>query len=359
MSNEFVDYNDTMYRLISMLLERHMSGIDIMRELELSRNQFYRLKDKMRVLGIPIAYEPSTGTYSLNNNTYLSDTEFTVLSRVARLGLDREQIDAVLRALSQKARPVEPVEISFSENFVRFGVISDMHIGSKFYRHDVLEHAISNFARQDVQFVINAGDTIEGMSNREGHIYELDPIKGLGVTNQVKYLADEFERFSELGLDVYSIEAQGSHGGWAQVRANQGLEIGDYITSKVPSYKFLGYDEADLFVDGIDIRLRHPERKYLEDYIISLPGGHKPHMVFDGHYHNRVGYKFIRNVHGFDCGTMQDQTPFLQRMSSPALVGYWIVEIAIGESPNGSTQVRLGTGKYIESVTNQFIAFYD
>lgn len=358
MSSE-IDYNDTMYRLISMLLERHISGIEIMRELQLSRNQFYRLKDKMRVLGIPIAYEPSTGTYSLNNNTYLTDAEFNVLSRVSRLGLDREQIDAVLRALSQKARPIEPVEIIFSENYVKFGVISDLHIGSKFYRPDVLEHAITNFARQDVQFVINAGDSIEGMSNREGHIYEVDSVRGLGVTNQVNYLADEFERFAELGLDVYSIEAQGSHGGWSQNRANQGLEIGDYISSKVPAYKFLGYDEADLVVDGIRIRLRHPEKRYVEDYIASLPGGHKPHMVFDGHYHNRIGYRFVRNVHGYDCGTMQDQTPFLQRMSSPSLVGYWIVEIVIGESSNGSVQAKLGSGKYIESVNNQLIPFYD
>lgn len=358
MSSE-INYDDAIYRLIAMLLRRHMTGIDIMRELQLSRNQFYRLKDKMRVMGIPPVYEPSTGLYSLNNNTYLSDEQFEVVSRMTKLGLDREQVDAVLKAFRQRARPIEPLEIVFSENFVKFGVISDTHIGSKFYRHDVLEHAISNFARQDVQFVINCGDTIEGMSNREGHIYEVDPVRGLGVTNQVNYLADEFERFTELGLDVYSIEAQGSHGGWSQNRANQGLEIGDYITSKVPSYKFLGYDEADLIVDGIRIRLRHPERKYIEDYIISLPGGQKPHMVFDGHYHNRVGYKFIRNVHGYDCGTMQDQTPFLQRLSSPSLVGYWIVEIAIGDAPDGSVQTRFGSGKYMESVCNQFVPFYD
>jgi len=358
MSNE-VDYNDTIYRLISMLLERHMTGIEIMRELQLSRNQFYRLKDKMRVLGVPPVYEPTTGMYSLNNNIYLSNEEFDVVNRMTRLGLNREQTDMVLRALSRKAVSFEPVEIEFSENRVKFGVISDTHIGSRFYRHDVMEHALANFARQDVQFVINCGDTVEGMSNREGHIYELDPIKGLGVTNQVNYLADEFERFTELGLDVYSIEAQGSHGGWAQVRANQGLEIGDYISSKVPAYKFLGYDEADLIVDGIRLRLRHPERKMLEDYINSLPGGHKPHMVFNGHYHSKVGYTFVRNVHGYDCGTMQDQTPFLQRMSSPALVGYWIVEIVIGDSPDGSVQARLGSGKYIESVTNQFVPFYD
>jgi hypothetical protein len=342
-----------------MLLEDHRTGHEIMTELQISRNQFYRLKDKMKLLGIHPVYDPTTATYSLNNNVAMTEEEALVVSRLSQLGLEKKQIDAVIAAFSKTRPSTEPIELKFSELKIKFGVISDLHIGSSFYRRDVLQHAIEHFKREDVQFVVNCGDTIEGMSDREGHIYELELPGGLGVTNQVKLLAKEFQPFDDMGLDVYSIEAQGSHGGWSYKKSNMGLEIHDYIESKVPAYKFLGYNEHDLLVEGIKIRLRHPERGNVESYVSSLPGGHKPHMVFDGHFHNRMGYSIVRNVHCFDCGTMQDQTPFLERMSSPSLVGYAIVEIAIGESPNGSVQVRLGTGKYLESVAVKFVPFYD
>jgi len=357
--SEISEYDTWIYKLISMLLEEHKTGNEIMATLQISRNQFYRLKDKLKNMGIDPVYDPTTTRYSLNNNAALSDDEFAVVSKLSKLGLSNKQIESVITTFSSPRPPREPLKLSFSEKRFKFGAIADLHVGSKFYRSDVLEHAAANFTREEVDFVINCGDTIEGMSDREGHIYELQLPEGVGVTNQVKLLAEEFQQFSDMGLKVYSIEAQGSHGGWSFKRSNQGLEIHDYIEAKVPSYKFLGYDEHDLNVEGVQIRLRHPEKRNFEDYIMNLPGGHKPNMVFDGHYHNRVGYKFIRNVHGFDCGTMQDQTQFLARMSSASLVGYWIVEIVIGESINGSVQAKLGTGNYLESVTPRFVPFYD
>jgi hypothetical protein len=355
----FSEYDIWIYKTISMLLEEHKTGHEIMTELQISRNQFYRLKDKMKLLGIHPVYDPTTMTYSLNKNIALTEEEAVVVSRLSKLGLNKKQIDAVIEAFSKTRPPTEPVELEFSELKIKFGVISDLHIGSKYYRPDVLQHAIENFKREKVQFVINCGDTIEGMSDREGHIYELELPGGLGVTNQVNLLANEFKPFDDIGLDVYSIEAQGSHGGWSYKKSNMGLEIHDYIESKVPAYKFLGYNEATLVVEGIKIRIRHPERGNVQSYVNSLPGGHKPHMVFDGHFHNRTGYVINRNVHCFDCGTMQDQTPFLERMSSPSLVGYYIIEITIGEATNGSTQVRLTSGKYLESVSVKFVPFYD
>lgn len=345
-------------QIVNGLTSHHMSGREIMEANGLTRNQFYRAKERMRNLGIQIVYNRSSQTYSLNRNRLLSESEADVVARLDRLDLTRKQTDKVLKSLSREFHPTTgPTVIEFSKMLIKFGVIADEHCGSEFYRPDITRHAGANFKRQNVDFVVNCGDSIEGMSDRDGHIFELALPHGLGVTSQAKYMAKEFEVFE--GLDVYSIEAQGSHGGWAQKRSNQGLEIGPYLEALSGPYKFIGYDAADLIVNGITIRLRHPSKGNLISYVNGLTGGDKPHILIDGHFHSKAGYKIHRNVHCFDAGCMQSQTPFLKRLGSLVVLGYWIVEIVIGDAPNHGTQTQLESGKFIESLKAEFVPFYD
>jgi len=295
-----MDY-EKIISIVNGLTERHMTGLELMVMFDMTRNQFYRMKERMNRLGILIVYNPSTRTYSINRNRILSESEADLIARLDKLELTRKQTDNVLKTLRREHYPrTEPTVIEFSKQTIKFGIIADTHCGSEFYRPDILLHAGINFMRQNVDFVINAGDSIEGMSNRDGHIFELDKQNGIGVTPQAKYMAKEFEVFE--GLNVYSIEAQGSHGGWAQKLSNQGFEIGPYLEDLSGPYKFLDYDVADLTVNGITIRIRHPAKSNLVNYINGLTGGDKPHMLIDGHFHSRAGYKIHRNIHAFDAG---------------------------------------------------------
>jgi hypothetical protein len=366
--------NERVYKLISMLLDEHLTGHEIMAELQITRNQFHRVKDRMRQLGIGLVYEPSNRTYSLNNNAALSDSEALVLSRLSHLDLSRRQLDGILTALSREAAPIERKELKFSKNKITFGLISDLHIGSLYYRPDILRHAAENFKRKNVDFILNAGDSVEGMSNRPGHVFEVDPIKGLGITKQADYMAEEFKQFGD--LKVYSIEAQGSHGGWAYKMGNTGLEIGQYLemmsmfeydgekfTSKLREgggqYKFIGYDVADFVVNGIVIRLRHPEKLTVEEFVNRLMPGDKPHVAIQGHFHSEVGYKPHRNVHCLDAGCMQTQTPFLSRLGSVPIMGYWIISITVGDCPSETGQGHQIEGVYVEEFSQNFVQFYD
>jgi len=344
--------------VVRLLTENHLTGKQIMEAHGLTRNQFYRLKERMYKMGIQIVYNRSSQTYSLNRNRILSESEADLIARLDKLELSRRQTDNVLKTLRREHYPrTEPTVIEFSKDVIKFGMIADTHCGSEFYRPDILRHAGTNFARQNVDFVINAGDSIEGMSNRDGHIFELNKQNGIGITPQSKYMAKEFEVFE--GLNVYSVEAQGSHGGWAQKLSNQGLEIGLYLEDLSGPYKFLDYDVADLTVNGITIRIRHPSKSNLVNYINGLTGGDKPHILIDGHFHSKAGYKIHRNIHAFDAGCMQNQTPFLKRLGSLVILGYWIVEMAIGDVPNHGTQTQLESGRFIESLKAEFIPFYD
>ena len=243
------------------------------------------------------------------------------------------------------------VKIDFPEDHVKFLAFADAHMGHKCYRPDIMEKMGKDAKRQHCDFAINAGDTIEGMSGRDGHFYELTHF---GATEQMDYFV---EQFAKLRLPVYSIEAQDSHGGWFHSKGNMGLDIGKELELRCDNYKFLGYDEQDLLLEnGLKIRLRHPgggtaySLSYkLQRYIESISGGQKPEMLFQGHFH-KSEYLFYRNIHAYDAGTLCEQTPFMKKIGTPAHMGYWIVDVKINKN---------GDRKTVERVNNQFVPFFE
>jgi hypothetical protein len=232
---------------------------------------------------------------------------------------------------------------------MRFGVFADAHMGHKDYRPDVLRKMVADGKRFGIEFWLNAGDTIEGMSGREGHIYELDYI---GYSAQIKFFEEEMKIFKNT---VYSIEAQNSHSGWYKNKGNMGLNIGEELAKLSKHYKFIGYDEQDLeFSNGLKIRLRHPgggtayALSYkLQKYIESISGGQKPHLLFHGHFHKSLQV-FYRNVYGFESGCICDQTPFMKKIGTPAMVGYWLIDVNMHRIKS----------KGPERVTATFVHFY-
>jgi len=170
-------------------------------------------------------------------------------------GLTSNEIKTVIKNLKTiNPQKYNPVNLDYSEKHIKYGYFSDAHMGHKCYRADVFRRMAEFFKREGVEFIVNAGDTIEGMSNRDGHVFELDHI---GITAQVKFFAEEFKLLSD--WTVYSIEAQDSHGGWSHNKGNQGLNIGEYLSDNAPNYEFIGFDEQDLKLgNGLTIRLRHP-----------------------------------------------------------------------------------------------------
>ena len=275
--------------------------------------------------------------------------EEKIYQQIKKAKLSPVEAKKVLKNFQQiSPKKYHTKKIEFSDKHVKFCVFGDMHMGHQDYRPDILRKMVKDAKRQDVEFYLNAGDTIEGMSGREGHIYELTHI---GATQQLNYFASEFKRFHK---PVYSIEAQDSHGGWFRNKGNTGLEIGPELERRSKHYEFLGYDEQDLKLDnGLKIRLRHPGggtayaiSYKIQKYIESIGGGDKPNMLFEGHFH-KAEYLFYRNIHGYDVGTLQNQSPFMKKTNTPAHVGYWIVDVYTDKK------------KGVERVINQFVPFYD
>jgi hypothetical protein len=158
---------------------------------------------------------------------------------------------------------------------------------------------------------------------------------------------------SQIEQPIYGITAKNSHDGWFSSKNNMGFEVGPELEEKIKNFNFLGYDEADLNLEnGLKIRMTHPGggtayaiSYKLQKYINSLSGGQKPNMLFQGHYH-KADYLFYRNIHAYDSGTLESQTNFMKKKGTPAMLGYWVIDVRANK-------------KGVDSVRNEFIPFYE
>lgn len=264
-----------------------------------------------------------------------SSTTKKIQSELERLVLTPEEEKHILQQLLKPERVRKSFDMFANSRHVKYGVASDLHIGSKYFRPDIFEQSIETFTREGVDAILIPGDVIEGMSNREGHIYELETI---GTSAQVQKAIELLKGFKQPILFT-----TGNHDEWAKNKSNQGVLVGPTIEAGVKGSKWLGEYTADLRLSPQTfIRLTHEgAASYALSYsgqkrVAALSHDEKPAVILNGHIHKSL-YMNIRNLHYFECGTFQDQTPFMRMKGSPAMVGYWV--IGIGHNRKGVNRV--------------------
>jgi predicted phosphodiesterase len=260
-----------------------------------------------------------------------------------------ELTDEELKIIKRQLRGTAPIDKKYKHHYggkkVRIGVISDTHIGSKSFKPELMDKARQYMLYNSCEAVYHAGDIIEGMSGRDGHIYELTH---LGVSAQLQYAADLINQWE---IPFYAI--LGNHDEWASNKMNMGVNVGSELESKCKGFKCLGGMEADVELKkGVVMKLFHPNggSAYAPGYKLmklaeSFSGGEKPNMVFQGHYHKSL-YMFSRNIHLFEAGTLQGQSLFMRGKSLASHLGFWVVDVYFG--PHG-----------VERITNEFHPKYD
>lgn len=244
---------------------------------------------------------------------------------IEELGMTQDEAGLALKQLSKPQKTVNHHKHHFHPRHVKIGVIGDTHIGSKYFNEQIFQDSVKTFTKESVDAIYHAGDVIEGMSNREGHIYELDTI---GTTAQV-------ERASHL-LSQYKqpfFFTTGNHDEWCKTKSNQGVLVGKQLEALVKGSFFLGEYTANVEIaKGVNMCLTHEGQSAyalsysLQKRINGMEGGTKPDILLNGHLHKFL-YMFYRNIHAFEVGTMQNQTPFMRMKGSPAMTGYWILDL--------------------------------
>lgn len=236
-------------------------------------------------------------------------------------------------------------EVKWKGNqIVRFGLVGDTHLNSKYTQLTHLHNIYDRFAQEGIKHVYHTGDIDEGEQMRPGHQYECYT---QGADDHVAEIVANYPKRE--GITTHFIT--GNHD--ASTIKRCGYNFGPVLAEKRSDLQYLGADCAIVkLTPNCSIELRHPWNgsSYAISYqpqkmMDAMSGGEKPNILAIGHYH-KAEYIFYRNIHCFQTGTLCAQTPFMRGKGLAAHMGGWIVEIEVDEQ--GS----------IKRIMPQFIPFY-
>src|SRR3989338_5743784 len=259
------------------------------------------------------------------------------------------ELEAILKSGRYKPSQVEKLDFGTNVKKIRYGYFSDAHIGHKKFHEDLWDLMVRTFKSASVQFIVDTGDHLEGMSGRPGHIYELNQ---MGYQQQMEYAA---ELYNQLQVKVFGID--GNHDQWYFKKNDGGAIVGADLEKRVKLFKHLGQDEGDLeLAPGIILKLFHPNdgsayaiSYKLQKLVESFSGGEKPAIVHQGHYHKAM-YMFTRNVHAFESGTLCGQSSFMRGKKLPAHMGFGVVDVWINPK---------GPKKGVTRLQHEWIPYYE
>lgn len=227
---------------------------------------------------------------------------------------------------------------------LRFAIIGDTQIGSKYTQLTYLHEFYDLCAKEGVKTVYHTGDLTEGLKMRVGHEYELYEVSADEMRDDVVKNYPKRD-----GITTYFIT--GNHD--ASIYKHVGYDIGQAIANLRSDMKYLGRDCAVVnLTPKCTLELRHPwdgtayALSYkLQKMIEAMESDSKPNILAVGHYH-KAEYMFYRNVHALQTGCFQGQTPFTRGKGISIHLGGWIVTIRVDKD---------GT---IKGFAPEFVPFY-
>ena len=227
---------------------------------------------------------------------------------------------------------------------IRFGLMGDTQLGSKYAQISHLIKFYDICKDLGITDIYHTGDITDGLKMRPGHEYELY------CTSADELKEDVVKHYPQVkGITTHFIT--GNHD--ASLYKHVGYDIGMAIANERPDLKYLGRDCAVVYLTpNCTLELRHPwdGTAYAISYkpqkmIEAMESDSKPNILGIGHYH-KAEYIFYRNVHCFQTGCFQGQTPFTRGKGISVHLGGWIVTVYVDE--NG----------YIHRIIPEFIPFY-
>lgn len=227
---------------------------------------------------------------------------------------------------------------------ITFGLMGDTQINSKYTQLTYLHRFYDICAERGIKTVYHTGDIDEGEQMRMGHQYEC---YRQGADEHVAEIVRVYPRRE--GIKTYFIT--GNHD--ASIMKRCGYDIGAHIAEQRPDMKYLGKDCAVVHLTpNCTMELRHPwdgtayALSYkLQKMVEAMEADSKPNILAVGHYH-KAEYFFYRNIHCFQTGCFQMQTPFTRGKGISVHMGGWIVTVEVDE--NG----------YIQRIIPELIPFY-
>jgi UDP-2,3-diacylglucosamine pyrophosphatase LpxH len=246
----------------------------------------------------------------------LSPAKVHALAAKSKIKLDLGN-DHVQLSAREQIRTVQPTRILPTKSKRQtVGVISDLHLGSKFCLRDQLVDCVEYMYSLGIRHILCPGDWLDGCYKHG--VFELSHT---GLEDQTRDLAETLPR--KRGLNYHGIT--GNHD---ETFADlTGVDVGRYIHSVRPDIHFYGRCGAFLKIYGAVVHLWHPlggmsyAKSYkLQKQIEKYGAGEKPDILLGGHVHQFVQVE-DRGVFSCLCPTFQASgSAFSKRLGGqPAL----------------------------------------
>lgn len=241
--------------------------------------------------------------------------------------LEQQEQEVVLHRAPPPSDNVH--KLLFKGKTLRFGVVSDTHLGSKGERLTELHAAYKVFEDQGITDVYHPGDLVCGKGIFPGQINEVNLHT---YEEQVEYAIQNYPHVK--GITTHIIA--GNHdleGEFGKVGANPVVAV----AHQRPDLSYGGdYRATYELPQGTRLYMLHPKGglSYALSYKVqkiaeSFEGGSKPQLVLVGHYHRRGSFEW-RNIQMVLCGCFEGGSSFGARLGlgEPA-VGFHTIEMTV------------------------------
>ena len=227
---------------------------------------------------------------------------------------------------------------------VTFGLMGDTQLNSKYTQITYLHKFYKICGQRGITDVYHTGDIDEGENMRQGHKYECYT---QGGDDHVDEIVKNYPRIR--GITTHFIT--GNHD--ASMYKQCGIDIGKSLALRRKDFDYLGRDCARIEITPHCIlELRHPwdgtayALSYkLQKMVEAFEADSKPNILAIGHYH-KIEYLFYRNIHCFQTGCFQMQTPFTRGKGISVHLGGWIITVDVDHHG------------YIQRIVPEMIPFY-
>lgn len=179
-----------------------------------------------------------------------------ILRMMDKNNLSKSELENIIKS-SKKKESNTSHSIDVGSKKFSYAYFSDSHIGCNSFKPEVFDKMIRLINMYKPDFVLNAGDNLEGMSNRPGHVYELTHI---GFNQQFNYAVD---LFSQINVPIYGID--GNHDCLSidtEVLTKRGWLFYDEVTSSDEVWS-LNDDGVGEWSKINDVIIKEPDDEYM------------------------------------------------------------------------------------------------
>ncbi len=210
-------------------------------------------------------------------------------------------------------------------NTIRFGVIADTHLGSKYSDVSMLRKAYKYMEDLGIKIVLNAGDLTDGTPKmHRGFINELVVFN---YEQNIDYVLDNYPKT----IPTYFIAGNHDYT-WYK---DSGIDIVKDLCSRVKEWKYLGMSNGFLNIEGFKIQVVHPKggggsvykSNKLQKRMHNMRAANVDiDLLIQGHYHTSSFLNY-HNMHGMNAGAFQRQTPYLFEKDLHPDLGFSIISV--------------------------------